>query len=86
MAYANMVCDYGPFKKEKCRVRLTLGGDVLDYDGNASALSVSLLEENLLLNSIISNADVDARFPQNNFMKVVPERLIRREYDFARRV
>ena len=53
MAYANMVCDYRPLKKEKIRVRLTSGGDVLDYDGNAPAPAASLLEAKLLLNIII---------------------------------
>ena len=62
VAYENMACDYRPLKKEKLRVRLTLGGDVLDYDGNASAPAATLLEAKLLLYSIISDADKSARF------------------------
>ena len=62
VAYANIVCDYRPYKKEKYRARLTLGGDVLDYDGNASSPAASLLEGKLIINSVISDADRGARF------------------------
>ena len=62
VTYANMVCDYRPLKKEKFRVRLTLGGDVLEYDGNASSPAASLLEAKLMFNSVISDADKGARF------------------------
>ena len=49
-------------KKEKYRVRLTLGGDVLDYAGNASSPASSLLEAKLLLNSTISDANKGEKF------------------------
>ena len=62
VAYANMVCDLRPLKKEKHRVRLTLGGDVLEYEGNASSPAASLLEAKLLINSTISDAQAGARF------------------------
>ena len=62
VAYANMVCDHRPLKKEKFRVRLTLGGDVLEYEGNASSPAASLLEAKLLLNSVISDAHLGAKF------------------------
>ena len=54
VAYANMVCDIRPAKSEKYRVRLTIGGDVLDYYGDASSPAASLLETKLLINSVIS--------------------------------
>ena len=60
--YVNIVCDYRPFKKGKYRAQLTLGGDVLHYDGNISLPAVSLLEGKLLINSVISDADRGARF------------------------
>ena len=53
VAYANIFCDYRPFKKGKYRARLTLGCDVLEYDGNASSPAASLLEWKLLINSVI---------------------------------
>ena len=62
MAYAKLVCDHRPIKKEKFRVRLTLGGDVLEYDGNASSSAASLLEVKLLFNGVLSDADKGARF------------------------
>ena len=62
VAYANIVCDFRSLKKEKFRVRLTLGGDVLEYEGNASSLAASLLEAKLLLNSVISDSHLGAKF------------------------
>ena len=37
VAYANMLCDIRPTKSEKYRVRLTIGGDVLEYLGDSSS-------------------------------------------------
>ena len=62
VAYSNMVCDYRPTKEEKYRVRLTVGGDVLDYYGNAASPAASLIETKLLINSTISDACDGARF------------------------
>ena len=62
VAYANMICNYRPIKEEKYRTRLTIGGDVLDYDNNTSSPAASLLETKLLLNSVILDADIGARF------------------------
>ena len=57
VAYANMICDHRPLKTEKHRVRLIIGGDVLDYAGDASLPAASLIEAKLFLNSVISNSD-----------------------------
>ena len=62
VAYANMVCDHRPLKKEKYRVRLTIGGDVLEYLYDASSPAASLLESKLLMNSVISDSHKGARF------------------------
>ena len=62
VAYANMVCDHRPLKKEKFRVRLTLGGDVLECEGNTSSTAASLLEAKLLFNSVISDSHQWDRF------------------------
>ena len=43
-------------------MRLTLGGDVLVYAGDASSPAASLLEAKLLLNSVISDSHLGARF------------------------
>ena len=57
--YTNMICDYRPLKKEKYRVRLTFGGDILEYEGNASSRVSSLLEAKLLIKIVISEATED---------------------------
>ena len=62
VAYANMVCDYKPLKEEKYRVRLTIGGDKLEYLGDPSSPAASLLEAKLLVNSVISDSGTGARF------------------------
>jgi hypothetical protein len=36
ITYGKIVCDYKPHKKEKERVRLTVGGDRLDYSGDVA--------------------------------------------------
>ena len=62
VAYANMVCDIRPTKAEKYRVRLTIGGDILEYLGDASSPAASLMETKLMLNSVISDAHRGAKF------------------------
>ena len=57
-----MVCDHRPLKNGKDRVRLMLGGDVLDYFGDSSSPAASLLEAKLLVNSVIYDAHRGARF------------------------
>ena len=62
VTYANMVCDYRPLKDEKYRVRLTIGGDKLDYDNETASPTANLLDTKILLNNIISDADKNAKF------------------------
>ena len=62
VTYANMVCDYRPLKSDPYRVRLTVGGDKLDYFDDAASPVATLLETKLLLNSVISGAHKGARF------------------------
>ena len=57
-----MVCDYRPLKHEPWRVRLTIGGDKLDYEKEILSLTANLLETKLLLNSVVSDAHKGARF------------------------
>jgi hypothetical protein len=40
ITYGKIVCDYKPHKKEKERVRLTMGGDRLDYSGDVATSTV----------------------------------------------
>ena len=62
VAYCNMICDYRPFKDEKYRLRMTVGGDVLPYNDDAGSPAASLLETKLIVNSTISDAHKGARF------------------------
>ena len=44
VSYANYVCNIRPQKTETHRVRMTAGGDRLDYPGDASSPAVSILD------------------------------------------
>ena len=44
------------------RVRLTVGGDELDYEENARSPAVSLLDTKILINSVIYDAEKGARY------------------------
>ena len=44
VAYANMVCNYRPLKSDPFRVRLTVGGDRLEYLLDATLPAASLSE------------------------------------------
>ena len=62
VTYSNMVCDIRPLKKEKFEVRLTVGGDRLQYPDDTASPAATLLETKLLLNSTISQSAQGARF------------------------
>ena len=57
-----MVCDYRPFKQEKIRGRLTVGGDRLQYTKYTASPAASLIKTELLLNSTISQSAYGVRF------------------------
>ena len=46
--------DIRPLKEEKYHVRITVGGNKLDFCGDASAVAASLATVKLLLNSVVS--------------------------------
>ena len=56
VTYANLICDLGPLKNETYRVRMTVGGDKLECDGNPRSPAVSLLNTKVFFNSVISDA------------------------------
>lgn len=62
MTYATIIYDYRPLKDEPLSVRLTIGGDKLDYFGETAASTSSLLQAKLLINSVISDAHKGAHF------------------------
>ena len=62
VTYASFVCNHRPLKDEKWRIRLVVGGDKLTYDADSGSPATDLLEMRLLLNSVISDSRVGARF------------------------
>jgi hypothetical protein len=58
ITYSKIVCDYKPPKKEKERVRLTVGGgDRLDYSGDVATSTADITTFKILINITFSTAD-----------------------------
>ena len=62
ITYANFICNIRPQKSDTNHVRLTAGGDKLDYPGDPSSPAVSLLNMKIHINSTISCAKHNARY------------------------
>jgi hypothetical protein len=54
ITYSKTVCDYKPHKKEKERVRLTVGGDRLDYSSDIATSTADTTTFKILVNSTLS--------------------------------
>jgi hypothetical protein len=52
--YANSVVDYRPQRDDPHRIRITAGGNLIDYDGDASVCMANLDTAKLHWNSVIS--------------------------------
>jgi hypothetical protein len=57
ITYGKIVCDYKPHKKGKERVRLTVGGDILDYSGEIATSTADITTFKILINSTLSKED-----------------------------
>jgi hypothetical protein len=57
ITYGKFFCDYKPHKKEKERVRLSVGGDKLDYFGDVVTSTADITTFNILINSTLSTKD-----------------------------
>jgi hypothetical protein len=57
ITYGKIVCDYKPHKKEKERVRLTVGGDRLDYSGDVTTSTADITTFKILIYSTLSTKD-----------------------------
>jgi hypothetical protein len=57
ITYGKIVCDYKPHKKEKERIRLTVGGDRLDYSGDIATSTADITTFKILINSTLSTED-----------------------------
>jgi hypothetical protein len=54
ISYGKIVCDYKPHKKEKERVRMTVGGDRLNYYGDVATSTSDITTLKILINSTLS--------------------------------
>jgi hypothetical protein len=57
ITYGKIVCDYKPHKQEKERVRLTVGGDKLDYSGDVATSTADITTFKILINNTLSTKD-----------------------------
>jgi hypothetical protein len=57
ITYGKIVCDYKPHKKEKERVRLTVGGYRLDYVGDVVTSTADITTFKILISSTLSTKD-----------------------------
>jgi hypothetical protein len=57
ITYGKIVCDYKPHQKEKERVRLTVGGDRLDYSSDIATSTAGITTFKILINSTLSTKD-----------------------------
>ena len=62
VTYATYVLDYRPLKTEPYRVRITVGGNRLNYVEDAGSPAANLLETKVLINSTISDANKGGKF------------------------
>jgi hypothetical protein len=54
-----IVCDYKPHRKEKDRVRLTVGSNRLDYSRNVATSTSDITTFNFLINNTMSTKDAE---------------------------
>jgi hypothetical protein len=94
ITYGKIVCDYKPHKQEKERVRLTVGGDRLDYSGDVATSTADITTFKILMNSTLSTEDASMMMmdiknyyictplPQFEYIKVLlsrfPEEIIQK--------
>jgi hypothetical protein len=57
ITYGKIVCDNKPHKKEKECVRLTAGGDILDYSGDIATSTADITTFKILISSTLSTKD-----------------------------
>jgi hypothetical protein len=59
ITYGKIVCDYKPHKKEKERIRLTVGRDRLDYSGDVTISTADRTTFKILINSTLTTEEAD---------------------------
>jgi hypothetical protein len=59
ITYGKLVCDHKPNEAEKERVRLTVGGDRLDYSGEVATSTADITTFKILINSTLSTEQAE---------------------------
>ena len=54
ITYGRLVVYYRPHKSELNRTRLTVGGNLIDYDGNVRTPTADMMTAKILLDSVVS--------------------------------
>ena len=62
VTYAQFVCTMRPGKAEPWRIRMTVGGNLLDAYQDVRSPAISLLDAKIHFNSVISDAHLGARY------------------------
>jgi hypothetical protein len=57
ITYARVVVDYRPQKANPNRVRITVGGNLIDYPGELTTNTADLVTSKILWNSVLSTPD-----------------------------
>ena len=57
ITYARIVVDYRPQKEDPNRVRITVGGNLIDYPGELTTNTADLITSKILWNSVLSTPD-----------------------------
>jgi hypothetical protein len=72
ITYGKIVCDYKPHKKEKERVRLTVGGDRLNYSGDVATSTADITTFKILINCTLSTEDATMMMDIKNYYLGTP--------------
>jgi hypothetical protein len=94
ITYGKKVCNYKPHKKKKEHIRLAVGGERLDYSGDATISTADITTFKILVNSTLSTEDaammlmdiknyyISTPLPQFEYMKILlsrfPEEIIQK--------
>jgi hypothetical protein len=57
ITYGKLVCDFKPNRTKTHRVRVTVGGDRLDYSGDTATSTADITTFKILINSTLSTED-----------------------------
>jgi hypothetical protein len=72
ITYGKIVCDYKPHKKEKERVRLTVGSDRLDYSSDVATSTADIKTFKIIINSTLSTSDAAMMMMDINYYLGTP--------------